>query len=186
MITGRVVSVNVGSPRNVAWNRTTVSTAIFKEPVVGRVLVRRLGLEGDSQADLSVHGGVDQAVYAYPAEHYDYWGAEVGKVPLPWGTFGENLTTQGIMESVARLGDEFRVGSVMLVVAQPRFPGYKLGVKFGTMEMVRRFQASGRSGFYLSVLEEGEVGAGDMIELINRDSSHPTIHTIFTSTLVDD
>ncbi len=180
MVTGRVVSVNVGVPREVLWNLRKVTTGIFKKPVDGRVWVRNLGLDGDRQADLSVHGGPEKAVYAYPSEHYHYWRKELNRTLL-WGVFGENLTTEGLLEDAVHLGDRLRIGSAAMAVTRPRFPCYKLGIKFGTMDMVRRFQASGRSGFYLSVLEEGEVGAGDAIEMISRDASKPTISEIFTS-----
>ncbi len=180
VVAERVVSVNVGYPREVLWNLRKVSTGIFKEPVAGRVRIGRFGLDGDRQADLTVHGGPEKAVYAYPSEHYHYWRKELNR-PLLWGMFGENLTTEGLLEDAVRLGDRFRIGSAELAVTRPRFPCYKLGIKFGTMEMVRRFQASGRSGFYLSVLEEGEVGAGDAIEIISRDTSNATISEIFTS-----
>ena len=157
-----VLSVNVALPRTVTWNEREVVTGIFKRPVLGRVMVRELGLEGDDQADLTVHGGVRKAVYAYPSEHYDYWQHEL-KRELPWGMFGENLTTVGLLEDSVRIGDRFRIGSVNLEVTQPRFPCYKLGIKFGSMEMVQRFQDSGRSGFYLAVRSQGEIAAGDPI-----------------------
>ena len=179
MLIGRVVSVNVGVPRDVVWNGHSVSTGIFKEPVAGRVRVRPLGLEGDRQADPTVHGGPEKAVYTYPSEHYESWKKELGLTQMTWGTFGENLTTQGLLEDTTRLGDEYRVGSASVVVTRPRFPCYKLGIKFGTMEMVNRFQASGRSGFYLSVKQEGDVGAGDGIELISSDKSKTTISEAF-------
>ena len=159
-----VLSVNVALPRTVTWNKRKVVTGIFKRPVLGRVTVRELGLEGDGQADLTVHGGVAKAVYAYPSEHYDYWLHEL-KRDLPWGMFGENLTTVGLSEDSVRLGDRFRFGSAELEVTQPRFPCYKLGIKFGNMEMVQRFQDSGRSGFYLAVRSEGEIATGDPITL---------------------
>jgi MOSC domain-containing protein YiiM len=158
-----------------------VTTGIFKQPVTGRVRVGRLGLDGDKQADLTVHGGPQKAVYAYPSEHYEFWKAELNRSSLPWGMFGENLTTQGLLEDAVHVGDEFRSGSAMLVVTQPRLPCYKLGIKFGAMEMVSRFQASGRSGFYLSVLKEVEVGAGDQIELIRSETLQPTIAEVFKS-----
>src|SRR5208282_3959978 len=159
-----ILSVNVALPRTVTWNEREVVTGIFKRPVLGRVTVRELGLEGDGQAGLTVHGGVLKAVYAYPSEHYDYWQHEL-KRDLTWGMFGENLTPVGLLEGSVRIGDRFRIGSVKLEVTQPRFPCYKLGIKFGSMEMVQRFQDSGRSGFYLAVLSEGEIAAGDPITL---------------------
>ncbi len=181
MVIGRVVSVNVGLPRNALWNNHKVTTGIFKESVTSRVRVQRLGLDGDKQADPKAHGGVEKAVYAYPSEHYEFWKTDLGRRSLPWGMFGENITTQGLLETVVRLRDEYRIGAATLAVTNPRFPCYKLGIKFGTMEMVSRFQASGRSGFYLSVIDEGEVGAGDRIELIRSDKSYPTVLDAFMS-----
>jgi len=179
MFIGRVVSVNVGLLRDVVWNERSVSTGIFKEPVAGRVRVHTLGLEGDRQADLIAHGGPEKAVYAYPSEHYEFWKEELGRTSMMWGMFGENLTTQGLLEDAARLGDEYRVGSATVAVTRPRFPCYKLSIKFGTTEIVNRFQESGRSGFYLSVKQEGDVGVGDRIELISSDKSKPTISEAF-------
>lgn len=167
----KLVSVNVGRPREVDFQGRRVSTGIFKQPVSGRVRLRRLNLDGDAQADLSVHGGPDKAVYAYPVEHYDYWRRELAGRDLPWGMFGENFTTQGLREEDVRIGDRFRIGSAELVVTQPRLPCYKLGVKFGDRGMVKRFLASRRTGFYLAVAQEGEAGAGDAIELLERNAN---------------
>jgi MOSC domain-containing protein YiiM len=178
-LVGSVLSVNVALPRTVTWNERKVETGIFKRPVVDRVTVRDLGLEGDGQADLTVHGGVRKAVYAYPSEHYSYWQYEL-KRDLPWGMFGENLTTVGLLEDSVRIGDRFRVGSAELEVTQPRFPCYKLGIKFGSMEMVQRFQNSGRSGFYLAVRSEGEIAAGDPITLTSPGNGR-TISEAFRS-----
>lgn len=178
-LSATVISVNVGAPRRVTWNGRNVTTAIFKEPTAGRVKMRRLGIEGDQQADLTVHGGADKAVYAYPSEHYSYWQGELQR-SLPWGMFGENLTTAGLLEDSVHLGDRFRIGSAELVVTQPRFPCYKLGIKFGSMEMVQRFLNSGRSGFYFAVELEGEVGAGDSISLFGRGEG-PAIADVFRS-----
>jgi MOSC domain-containing protein YiiM len=164
----RIVSLNVGLPRDVTWHGRVVTTGIFKEPVSGRVALRTLNLDGDRQADLAVHGGRQKAVYCYPLEHYPYWTRELGR-ELPPGMFGENLTTQGLDENTVHLGDEFAVGSATVVVTQPRMPCYKLGVKFESDAMVKRFLASGRSGFYVAVTREGEVGAGDEIVPIARD-----------------
>jgi MOSC domain-containing protein YiiM len=148
-------------------NGEPVSTAIFKEPVDGRIPMRKLNLDGDRQADLSVHGGPDKAVYVYPAEHYDYWRTELPEMDLPWGMFGENLTIEGgLEESSTNVGDRFRAGSALVMVTQPRLPCYKLGIRFGRSDMLKRFLASGRTGFYLAVLEEGEVAAGDSFELV--------------------
>jgi MOSC domain-containing protein YiiM len=146
-----------------------VTTAIFKEPASGRVAVRRLNLEGDGQADLAVHGGTDKAVYVYPAEHYANWRRELPDVELPWGMFGENLSVEGLREDDVHVGDRLRVGSAEVVVTQPRLPCYKLGVRFGRDDIVRRFLASGRTGFYLAVAREGDVGAGDPVEILARD-----------------
>jgi MOSC domain-containing protein YiiM len=171
----RLVSVNVGLPREVAWKGRSVSTGIFKEPVQGRVPLRRLNLDGDRQADLSVHGGADKAVYAYSSEHYPFWRGELAGVDIPFGMFGENFTTEGLAEDAVSIGDRFRVGTAELMVTQPRLPCYKLGLKFGQDDMVKRFLASGRTGFYLSVSREGEVGAGDAVSLIDRDPNNVAV-----------
>jgi MOSC domain-containing protein YiiM len=165
----RLVSVNVGVPREVEWHGQRVRTSIWKAPVRGRVHVDRLNLEGDRQSDLSVHGGPAKAVYAYPSEHYEYWRRELPGVDLPWGAFGENLTTEGLLEPDVRIGDRLRAGSAELLVTQPRMPCYKLGVRFGRDDMVRRFLESGRSGFYLAVLSEGGVASGDSVDFTARD-----------------
>ena len=167
----RVVSLNVGLPREVMWHGRTVTTGIYKEPVERRVDLRKLNLDGDRQADLSVHGGEYKAVYCYPVAHYDYWKKELPGRELPMGMFGENFTTDGLSEGSVHLGDRFAVGSAEVVVTQPRLPCYKLGVRFQSDEMVRRFLASGRTGFYLAVTREGEVGAGDAIKVIARDAN---------------
>jgi MOSC domain-containing protein YiiM len=141
-------------------------------------MLRRLNLDGDKQADLSVHGGVDKAAYMYPSEHYAYWLRELPGMKLPWGMFGENFTTEGLLEDAVRIGDRFRVGTAEVVVTQPRFPCYKLGIKFGRADMVKRFLTSGRTGFYLSVSREGNVAVGDAIELIHRGNDKATIADI--------
>jgi MOSC domain-containing protein YiiM len=165
----QVISVNVGQPREVVWNGQIVETGIFKEAVEGRIAVRRLNLEGDRQADLTVHGGLDQAIYAYPAEHYSFWREQFPEMELPWGMFGENLTLTGLLENTVHIGDHFQVGSAKLMVTQPRLPCFKLGIKFGRDDIPRRFLVSGRTGFYFAVLEEGEVAAGDSISLLHSD-----------------
>jgi len=167
----KLVSLNVGLPRQVMWHGPSVTTGIFKEPVAGRVALRKLNLDGDRQADLSVHGGKDKAVYCCPVEHYGYWKKELPGRELPMGMFGENFTTDGLLEDSVHLGDRFSVGSAELVVTQPRLPCYKLGVRFQSDDMVRRFLASGRTGFYLAVTREGEVGAGDEIKVTSRDEN---------------
>jgi MOSC domain-containing protein YiiM len=171
----RIVSVNIGRPRLVVWNGQTVSTGIYKTPVEGRVVLRTLNLDGDRQADLTVHGGLTKAAYVYPAEHYDYWRDELPGTELPWGMFGENFTAEGLDESSVRIGDRFRIGAAEVTVTEPRMPCYKLGIKFGRADIVKRFMASGRSGFYLSVQREGEVGAGDEVEQLARDDGGVTV-----------
>src|SRR2546422_8410495 len=156
----RVVSANVSLPKTVEWRGRKVTTAIFKEPVEGRVRIRRTGLVGDRQADLSVHGGPTKAVYAYPSEHYPFWRRELGRADLPWGSFGENLTTEGLDERTLRVGDQLRVGSAVLKVTQPRMPCYKLAIRFGRLDMVRRVLVRRRFGIFLPVPIEGGVGAG--------------------------
>ena len=180
----RVVSVNVSLPRPVEFRGQAVSTSIFKEPVGGRVLARRLSLEGDWQADLRSHGGLNKAVYAYPLEHYARWSEELGRDDLRPGQFGENLTLEGLAEDGVRLGDVFRVGAALLQVTQPRYPCFKLGIKMGDPLFPRRFLASGRTGFYLRVLEEGEVGAGDTVELVEQADAL-TVRALWHLVLVD-
>ncbi|MBV8859498.1 MAG: MOSC domain-containing protein [Acidobacteria bacterium] len=174
----KIISLCVGRPRLVAWTGQTVSTGIFKTPVEGRVMLRTLNLDGDRQADLSVHGGPYKAVYAYPSEHYDYWREELPGTELPWGMFGENFTTEGLDETSVHVGDRFRLGAAEVTVTQPRMPCYKLGIKFGRQDILKRFLASGRTGFYFSVQREGEVGAGDEFELIGRDGNGVTVADI--------
>lgn len=174
----KLVSLNVGTPREVTLKNRTITTGIFKEPVQGRVMLRRLNIDGDKQADLSVHGGADKAVYVYPKEHYEYWRQKLPNMELPWGMFGENFTTEGLLEDAVRIGDRFRIGTAEVKVTQPRLPCYKLGIKFGRADMVKRFLASGHTGFYLAVLREGLVGAGDTIELIGRNANNATVAEI--------
>jgi MOSC domain-containing protein YiiM len=171
----KLLSVNVGLPRDVAWGKTTVQTSIFKSPVSGPARVRRLNIDGDQQSDLSVHGGVDKAVYAYPSEHYSFWHEELPGVDLPWGAFGENFTTEGLLEGSVHIGDRLRVGSSEFRVTQPRTPCFKLGIRFGRPDMVKRFLRSGRNGFYLAVVQEGEATAGDSIEWVARDEHGITV-----------
>jgi len=173
----KLISVNVGLPRQVVWDGGSVATGIFKQPVPGPIRVERLNLVGDRQADLSVHGGPYKAVYAYPVEHYVYWRSELGE-GLPWGIFGENLTTEGLHERDVRIGDRYRVGTAELIVTQPRVPCYKLGIRFGRPEMVKRFLNSRRSGFYFAVAEEGELTVGDSIELVAREANSLTVADI--------
>ena len=165
----KIVSLNVGLPREVPWRGGLVNTAIYKQPIAGRVALRKLNLDGDRQADLTVHGGEYKAVYCYPLAHYDYWRRELPGQELTTGIFGENFTTDGVLEDSVHLGDRFSVGSAEVFVTQPRLPCYKLGVRFQSDDMVKRFFASRRTGFYLAVAREGEVGNGDEIRAIARD-----------------
>lgn len=174
----KIVSLNVGFPRDVEWRGKTVRTSIFKAPVAGAVRVRRLNLDGDAQSDLTVHGGVEKAVYVYPAEHYEFWRAELPGVDFPYGAFGENFTTEGLREDVVQIGDAFRAGSAEFVVTQPRMPCFKLGVRFDRSDMVKRFLRSGRTGFYLAVTREGEVAAGDAVTLVARAADPITVADI--------
>jgi len=171
----KIISLNVGLPRLALRGEEPVLTGIFKDPVAGRVRLQTLNLEGDRQADLSVHGGPEKAVYLYPSEHYAFWKAELPEMNLLWGMFGENFTSTGLLESVTNVGDRFRVGSAELMVTQPRMPCYKLGLRFGRTDIIKRLLASERTGFYFSVLKEGEVGAGDEIELIEKNPSGVTV-----------
>jgi MOSC domain-containing protein YiiM len=167
----KLISVNVGAPRLVMSHGEPVSTGIFKTPVSDRVMLRTLNLDGDRQADLSVHGGPSKAVYGYPSEHYEYWKKELPDMELPWGMFGENFTTDGLFESELNIGDKFRVGTAVVMITEPRMPCYKLGLKFGRSDIIKRFLASERTGFYFAVLQEGEVGAGDQIEVIQKNKN---------------
>jgi MOSC domain-containing protein YiiM len=174
----RLISVNTGLPRDVEWHGRAVRTSIWKAAVDGRVRVRRLNLDGDEQSDLTVHGGAEKAVYMYPSEHYEYWHRELPDEELPWGAFGENFTTEGLVETDVRLGDRLRIGSASFMVTQPRMPCFKLGIRFGDDRMVKRFLHSGRSGFYVAVLREGDVAAGDPIELTDRDDHGVTVSDV--------
>ncbi len=190
----KLVSVNTGMPREVSWHGRIVTTAIFKEPVKGRLALRKLNLDGDRQADLSVHGGEHKAVYCYSLAHYDYWKKELPGRELPMGMFGENFTIDGggpglpdgqalpggqeLLEESVHLGDRFSVGTAEVAVAQPRLPCYKLGVRFGSDDTVKRFLASGRTGFYMAVLREGEVGAGDEMKVMAREPNAVAVSEI--------
>ena len=171
----KIISLNVGLPRLVLRGEEPVSTGIFKQPVAERLRLRSLNLDGDRQADLSVHGGPHKAVYLYPSEHYAFWKSELPDMDLPWGMFGENFTSTGLLESETNIGDRFRVGSAELMVTQPRMPCYKLGLRFGRTDIIRRFLVSERTGFYFSVSKEGEVGTGDEFELIEKNPSGVTV-----------
>ena len=174
----KILSVNVSLPKEIDFEGQKVRTGIFKEPVEGRVMLRTLNLDGDKQADLTVHGGPEKAVYAYPIEHYEYWRRVFTNIEMSNGMFGENLTVDGLKESEVSIGDVFQIGSSKVIATQPRMPCYKLGVKFGRMDILKMFLASGRSGIYFKVLEEGEVGAGDTIEQIRKDPNGITISDV--------
>ena len=174
-----VVSVNTGRPRDVRAHGETVRTSIWKSPREGRVRVAGVNLDGDEQSDLSVHGGPYKAVYVYPSEHYAYWRAELPDAELPWGVFGENLTTEGLLETDVCIGDRLRIGSAEFQVTQPRQPCFKLGIRFGREDMLKRFVASGRSGFYVSIVGEGDVGRGDAIHVSRRAADSMCVADIF-------
>jgi MOSC domain-containing protein YiiM len=171
----KLISMNVARPHLMVYKGVTINTGIFKKPVTGRIVLRTLNLDGDRQADLSVHGGPNKAVYGYASEHYEFWRQELPDTKLPWGAFGENFTTEGLREEELHVGDRFRVGSATVMVRQPRMPCYKLAAKFQRDDMIKRFLRSGRSGFYFSVEAEGEVGEGDSFELISRSNDGITI-----------
>lgn len=174
----KIISVNVGLPREIFHEGRLIRTGIFKVPVEGRVRVNALNIVGDQKADLTVHGGPSKAIYVYPAKHYDFWRKELPGVEFPWDSFGENLNTEGLLEKDLNVGDRLRVGSVELAVTEPRLPCHKLGVKFGRDDMVRRFLKSKRTGFYCAVLREGEIEAGNPIHFLSRDEAHVTIADI--------
>jgi len=171
----KLISLNVARPRLMVYQGTSMSTGIFKKPVSGRIALRTLNLDGDRQADLSVHGGPYKAVYGYPSEHYGCWRKELPDMDLPWGAFGENFTTEGLREEDLHVGDRLRIGSATLMVRQLRMPCYKLAAKFQRDDMIDRFLDSGHSGFYFSVEQEGEVEVGDSFELLSRNHNGITI-----------
>jgi len=174
-----LVSVNVGLPRRVETPRGPVMTAIFKSPTDRRLRVEPHNLEGDRQADLSVHGGANKAIYAYPAEHYPSWADELGRSDLEHGQFGENLTTRGLLEHEVGVGDVFSVGSAVLRVSQPRAPCFKLGIRMGDRTFVKTFLQSGRPGFYFRIVESGELGVGDEVARIDRGLTGVTVREVW-------
>jgi MOSC domain-containing protein YiiM len=175
----KLISVNVGRPRPVPHEGRVVSTGIFKVPVAGPVFLRRLNLDGDGQADLRVHGGADKAVYAYPYEHYAFWETELGRNDFVHGQFGENFTITGLLEDAVCIGDEFRIGAARVQVTQPRSPCFKLGIRMGDDQFPARFAAANRTGFYLRVLQEGKVSAGDAIERVAHDADSMSVRDVF-------
>ncbi len=174
----KLLSVNVSLPKEVPYRDKTTTTGIFKEPVSGRVMLRTLNLDGDGQADLKAHGGIDKAVYAYSIENYDYWKGELGRTDFTFGQFGENFTVEGMLDDQIHIGDQFRVGTALVEVTQPRVPCFKLGIKMGLAQFPKLFLASGRLGFYLRVLEEGRVGAGDVVDRIKTDPERMTVREV--------
>jgi MOSC domain-containing protein YiiM len=174
----KLISVNCGLPREVVWHGRSVTTSIYKEPVRGRIALRTLNLDSDRQSDLTVHGGRDKAVYCYSIAHYDYWKAELPDRTLPIGIFGENFTIEGLTEDDVHIGDRFSVGSAEIMVTQPRLPCYKLGIRFESDEMVKRFLDSRRTGFYAAVTREGDVEAGDEVAMLRRDPHSVSVSEI--------
>jgi MOSC domain-containing protein YiiM len=179
-----LLSVSVGRAQTVPGGRRYVRSAIWKTPVEGRVAVRGVNVDGDEQADLRVHGGPDKAVYAYAIEETRRWEAELGR-ELGASPFGENLTTEGIDVSGARVGDRWAIGTTLLEVVQPRLPCFKLGVKFGDPAFLRRFARAGRPGAYLRIVEEGELGAGDPVEIVHRAGHDVSVRVMMHALLVD-
>jgi MOSC domain-containing protein YiiM len=174
-----LISVNTGGPREVRANGEIVLTSIWKSPRDGRVRAAGVNLEGDKQSDLTVHGGQYKSVYVYPSEHYAYWRAQLPGAELPWGVFGENLTTEGLLETDVYIGDRLAIGSAEFQVTQPRQPCFKLGIRFGREDILKRFVASGRSGFYVSIVTAGDVGRGDSIQIAQRAADSVSVADIF-------
>ena len=181
----KLISVNAGLPREVEWHGRLVQTSIWKTPINRRVAVRRLNVEGDAQSDLAVHGGPEKAAYVYPSEHYAFWRAQLPDMELPWGAFGENFTTNGLLELSAMIGDQIRIGSAEFRITQPRMPCFKLGIRFNRRDMVKRFLQSKRSGFYLAVIREGEIENGDAIEFTEKQETGVTITDIVNLYSID-
>lgn len=171
----KILSVNVGLPRIVEYHEEPVVTAIYKDSVEGKVRVGEFNLEGDRQADLRVHGGYSKAVYVYPSEHYEFWRKELPEMDLPFGMFGENLTSEGLTEETVFIGDRFRIGTAEFIVTEPRQPCFKLGIRFSRTDIIKRFAKSGRSGFYLAIAKTGELEKGDEIEFLEREQDEITI-----------
>lgn len=175
----KLLSINVGQPREIAAHGRPVTTGIFKQPIAGRVRACLTNLDGDRQADLTVHGGIDKAVYAYPHEHYPHWAQELGRDDFQAGQFGENLTTSGLLEDDVRIGDRFAIGSAWFEVSQPRVPCFKLALRMELPQFPKLFLKSQRTGSYLRVVQEGEIGAGDAIERLATDPNQMTVREVF-------
>ena len=175
-----LVSLNTGRPREVVGpNGHFVLTSIWKSQREGRLHVAPSNIDGDEQSDPTVHGGKYKAVYCYPSEHYAYWRGQLPGMDLPWGVFGENLTTEGLLETEVCIGDRLQIGTAEFQVTQPRSPCFKLGIRFGRDDMITRFLASGRSGFYVSVVREGDVARGDDIRVVERAANSMNVSDIF-------
>lgn len=179
----RVISLNVSRPQRIEWRGRDVQTSIFKLPADGPQRVHRLGILGNAVADLTVHGGVNKAVYVYPSEHYEYWRVQLPETRFDWGAFGENLTTEGLLEDETFIGDTLLIGTAEFVVTQPRMPCYKLGVRFDRLDMTKRFADSGLPGFYLSVRKPGIIQTGSIITLIPGERRNSSIAGIFREAL---
>jgi MOSC domain-containing protein YiiM len=171
----KLVSVNVGLTRLFSWQGQTFKTSIFKKAISSRVTLRWTNVDGDRQSDLSVHGGPSRAVYVYPSEHYGFWKGKLPGHDFTWGALGENFTTEGMLETKTSAGDRYRVGSAVVKVTTPRLPCYKLAAKFQPDDIVDDFISSGFCGFYFSVVEEGEVGAGDEFHFLGGETPTVTV-----------
>ena len=174
----KLLSIQVGLPREVMWQGRSVTTGIFKERVEGAVMLRTLNLDGDAQADLSVHGGPTLAVYAYPVEHYEHWRREFPGMNLQLGMFGENFTIEGLLETDVNIGDRFRIGTAEVMATAPRLPCYKLGIRFGRPDIPKRLLVTRCTGFYFAVAREGQVQAGNRIERLARDETGVSVDDV--------
>ena len=175
---GRLVSVNVGRPRDITWRGKTVHTGIWKSPTASRVMVRRLNIEGDGQGDLAGHGGLNRAVMVYQLDSYHHWERELGRSNLAYGQFGENFTVEGLADSEVCVGDRYRIGSALFEISQPRVTCYRVGIRMDDPQMAMKLVAHHRPGFYFRVLEEGEVGGGDEIIRIADGPEHMSVAEI--------
>jgi MOSC domain-containing protein YiiM len=175
----RMLSVNVSMPKEVPYREKTITTGIFKEPVEGRVMLRSLNLEGDGQADLKGHGGIHKAAYVFSHEYYAHWERELGREEFPFGQFGENFTVEGMTDEEVHIGDTYRVGGALVEVTQPRVPCFKLALRMEEPRFLKSFMAHARVGYYLRVLEEGEVDAGDSVERVRTDPEGMTAREMF-------
>lgn len=176
---GKLLSVNVSLPKEVTYSGRAITTGIFKEPVAGRVMLRKLNLDGDGQADLKGHAGIHKAAYVFPHEYYARWERALGRGPFPFGQFGENFTVTGLTDEEVHVGDRFRAGGALVEVTQPRVPCAKLAIRMDEPGFLRPFMAEARVGYYLRVLEEGEVGSGDAIARVHADPERMSVREMF-------